>query len=258
MPPPACRCATGTPRAPTGRPSSGTTTTSSSAPPDLWRAIAARYRDNEAVFGYDILGEPLCADHDLLHRFNMRMVGAIRSVDPDHIIVVEGDRWGQDAASLRDELFADPQLTYSPHFYPTSKPPFDRLTEYPGEWEGRRYGRDELVALLDGYTDEARILRPVLMGEFGVPVSMRAGAGTVQIGQADAAERAARRDTRLAMLRDVVGHFEEKGWSWAMWDYKDLGVLGLVVPKPDTPWQRSWGAPECAAGATPTARPWPS
>ena len=29
--------------------------------------------------------------------------GTVLSVDPDHIIVVEGDRWGQDAASLRDD-----------------------------------------------------------------------------------------------------------------------------------------------------------
>ncbi len=210
---------------------------------DLWRALAARYRDDETVFGYDILGEPLCPDHDLLHRFNMRMIGAIRSVDPHHVIVVEGDRWGQDAASLRDELFADPQLTYSPHFYPTAKLPFDRLTEYPGEWEGRRYGRDELVALLEGYTDEARIERPVLMGEFGVSVPMRVDGGTALIGQG-VVGGSGRAAARQAMLRDVVGHIEEKGWSWAMWDYKDLGMLGLVVPKPDTPWRRFVGSPE--------------
>jgi len=204
----------------------------------LWRRLAERYRDHDAVFGYDILGEPVCPDHEVLHRFNMRVIHAIRQVDPHHIIVVEGDRWGQDAASLRDEVFADPQVTYSPHFYPTAKAPFGSLSEYPGEFEGRSYGRRELIALLDGYTDEARIRRPVLMGEFGVPLSIRAGAGTAVISQSDAEGRAAREPARLAMLRDLVGHFEQKGWSWAMWDYKDLGTLGVVGPRPDTPWRR--------------------
>jgi endoglucanase len=187
----------------------------------IWRDVAARYRDDDRVFGYEALGEPVAPDPDGFHAFNMRMIEAIRSVDSQHIVAVESNDWGQRIESLRDEVFDDPLVIPSLHFYPTNKFPFDRLTEYPGEWEGKRYGRDELVALLDGYYDDRRIQRPMLAGEFGVPRF-----------------RGERSAAMARMLRDMVGFFEEKGWSWATWAHKDLGALGLLRPKADTPWRR--------------------
>ena len=58
----------------------------------LWEAIAAHYRGNPAVAGYDLLNEP---ENDTEHTGRMQwdyyneLYRAVRAVDPDHIIFIE-------------------------------------------------------------------------------------------------------------------------------------------------------------------------
>jgi hypothetical protein len=44
--------------------------------------------------------------------------------------------------------------------------------------------------------------------------------------------------TQLAITRDLISIFEEKGWGWSMWCYKDLSQMGFVNPRLDTPWKQ--------------------
>ena len=65
---------------------------------DLWRALAARYRQRTAVLGYDLLNEPLPNEWqhtfpDQLVALYKRITAAIRDVDPDHLIMYEGTHW---------------------------------------------------------------------------------------------------------------------------------------------------------------------
>jgi aryl-phospho-beta-D-glucosidase BglC (GH1 family) len=66
----------------------------------IWEAIAARYKDNPAVAGYDLINEPFCtyrynsslgADglHKLLWPIYDNAYKRIRAIDPDHIIIME-------------------------------------------------------------------------------------------------------------------------------------------------------------------------
>lgn len=59
----------------------------------LWVAIAERYKGNATVAMYDIMNEPTMtsqATYDARPEVYDRMYKAIRAVDPDHIIAIEG------------------------------------------------------------------------------------------------------------------------------------------------------------------------
>ena len=74
----------------------------------LWQKIAARYANEPAVGGYDILNEPNWGFEDTLHDRNglkedknvqlkqllVDITNAIREVDKNHIIIIEGNGWG--------------------------------------------------------------------------------------------------------------------------------------------------------------------
>jgi len=195
----------------------------------LWRFIAERYRNEPRVFGYEVLNEPLCPDPDVFNRFNRQVIKAIREVDREHIIVVESNEWGKKIATLATDLFDDPQVMPSSHHYHSQFPPFDRLTAYPGEHEGKRYGRDELAATLAPTFDYDRIDRPVLVGEFGI------------------GRRWGNRPVSLAILDGLLGIFEDLGFAWTIWTYKDVGAMGILSPRAETPWKQFQELPEVAS-----------
>ena len=73
---------------------------------DIWEKIARRYKDNPVVAGYDLLNEPYCTYrynssrsetelHQLLWDVYDQAYDVIRSVDPNHIIIMEAtwDSW---------------------------------------------------------------------------------------------------------------------------------------------------------------------
>ncbi len=58
---------------------------------DIWKQIAQHYKNNPGVAGYDLINEPTGAPNSSAV-WNMydRMYDAIRPVDPDHLIIMEG------------------------------------------------------------------------------------------------------------------------------------------------------------------------
>lgn len=60
---------------------------------NLWRVIAGRYRGNPWVAGYNPLNEPADEEWVRLLSFYDRLVPAIREVDPDHILFLEGNTY---------------------------------------------------------------------------------------------------------------------------------------------------------------------
>ena len=67
---------------------------------EIWKVVAARYAGNPAVAGYDLMNEPFCtyrysssktADelHQMLWGVYDKAYDTIRSVDPDHVIIME-------------------------------------------------------------------------------------------------------------------------------------------------------------------------
>ncbi|MBV8855494.1 MAG: glycoside hydrolase family 5 protein [Acidobacteria bacterium] len=66
---------------------------------NLWRKLAARYAQEPAVLGYDLLNEPVAHYFDAAH-FNPRLeplykkiVAGIREVDKNHVVFLGGAQW---------------------------------------------------------------------------------------------------------------------------------------------------------------------
>jgi endoglucanase len=94
----------------------------------LWRELARRYADNPWVGGYDILNEPNwdfdgpgggngCNDkaNRPIAALYKRITSAIREHDRNHLIVIEGNCWGNNYAGIKPDW--DDKLVLSFHKY---------------------------------------------------------------------------------------------------------------------------------------------
>jgi endoglucanase len=99
----------------------------------MWQKIAAHYRDETAVLGYDLLNEPISPYSDVAY-LNLRLeplyrdiVAAIRSVDRNHAVLLGGAQWNTNFAVF-DEPF-DGNAIYTYHKFWVN-PSRDGLQEY--------------------------------------------------------------------------------------------------------------------------------
>ncbi len=122
---------------------------------DLWQTIAKRYASEPFVAGYDFFDEPYDVENDgsfkegdaVLRKMYLDLTAAVRSVDPNHILFVEGTDWSQDDGFGGLLPAWDPQMVWSAHIY--------------------NLDNEKLVALKP-YTDlRASSGRPVWDGETG-------------------------------------------------------------------------------------------
>lgn len=80
----------------------------------LWKKLAERYKDEPMIAAYDIINEPNwgfqnhdndpngCAESQNTMLWNLQkdITTAIREVDPNHVIVIEGNCWGNNYSGL--------------------------------------------------------------------------------------------------------------------------------------------------------------
>ena len=82
---------------------------------ELWKTVAARYRDRDIIAGYDLLNEPTGANDLQRWAFYDRLYDAVRSVDDRHVLIIESV-W--ETKNLPDpELFEWENVAYSYHNY---------------------------------------------------------------------------------------------------------------------------------------------
>ncbi|UTA53224.1 cellulase family glycosylhydrolase [Lysobacter soli] len=125
----------------------------------LWRRLAERYKDEPAIAAYDILNEPNWGFHDAADRNGCKESGnaplrellqrttrAIREVDTRHIVIIEGNCWGNNYRGVLDAGPWDDNLVVSFHKY----------------WNGT--GRDSIAELL-ALRDRWKL--PLYLGETG-------------------------------------------------------------------------------------------
>ena len=99
----------------------------------LWKAIAAHYRDEPAVLGYDLLNEPISPYSDeaylnpRLEPLYREIVAAIRSVDAHHVVLLAGGQWSTSFAMFGRPFDANAVYTYHKFW---AKPTRDALQSY--------------------------------------------------------------------------------------------------------------------------------
>ncbi len=184
----------------------------------LWEKIAERYKDNPWVAGYNPLNEPSDPSGVLLNSFYQRVVTAIRAIDSEHIIFLEGNRYSRDFSMFGTPL---PNVIYTLHDYPA--PGFINGGSYPGFTRGEYFDREVLCnKLMQTCQYMLENGTPIWVGEFG-PVY-------TGIPENDA--------MRYKVLEDQLSFYKDLGASWSLWTYKDVGLQGLVSLAPDSKWMQ--------------------
>jgi endoglucanase len=100
---------------------------------DVWRRIAAHYRDETTILGYDLLNEPI-PHFPQLQKYNSRLeplykriCSAIREADTNHVIILGGAQWDSNFKVFGPPF--DRNAMYTFHKYWTA-PKKDAIQEY--------------------------------------------------------------------------------------------------------------------------------
>jgi endoglucanase len=184
----------------------------------LWEALARRYRGHPWVAGYNPINEPGDVGGAAIGPFYQRLHDAVRAVDPDHVLFLEGNRY-----SLDFDVFGEPwpNTVYTVHDY--ALPGLYDGGDYPGLSRGTYVDRDVIERTFLARTEYMRRTgTPIWVGEFG----------PVYPGDA-------RRDAmRRQVLTDQLEIYRRHDAGWALWTYKDIGLQGLVCASADSPYVR--------------------
>ena len=90
---------------------------------DIWQKIAARYKEEPVILGYELANEPIAHYFENKEELNkkleplyMRAVKAIREKDANHTILLGGARWNSDFYMFSNWTF-DNNIMYTCHRY---------------------------------------------------------------------------------------------------------------------------------------------
>jgi endoglucanase len=184
----------------------------------LWQAIAERYKDNPAVFGYNPVNEPADPSGEVIGPFYERLERAIREVDPRHVLFLDGNKYSTDFSAFT-EPFAN--TVYTAHDY--ALPGIVADADYPGTARGEYFDRGVLEQTFLRRTEFMRRTgTPIWIGEFG------------PVYTGDPTRDAA----RYRLLRDQLEIYQQHDASWSLWTYKDIGLQGVTYAKPDSGYLR--------------------
>ena len=198
----------------------------------LWAELACRYKDIPAVAGYNVMNEPVTnapygrfsnayqPDWEVINRVYRQVTEAIRKVDAQHIIFLEGDYFSSRFEGL-EAPFAE-NLVYSSHNYNAGG---FGPGAYPGEIGGVRWDKEMQRQVFLNHSGRRFCQKhnvPLWVGEFGAAYN-----GPAQ-----------EIPDRLRALDDQLAVYNEYGAHWTMWTYKDIHVMGWVQLDPQSDYIR--------------------
>ena len=180
---------------------------------EVWRHLAARYKNAKPIWGYDLANEPVeglieegCDDWQALAE---RTAKAIREIDPQRALIVEPAGWGGPDCLLDWLPLAVSNVVYSVHMYLpsafTHQGVFGKTPEcgYPGLIDGKVWNRAQLEAALQPVIDfQRRYNVRIYIGEFS-------------------AIRWAPDHSSYRWLKDVIDIFEAHDWDWSYHAFRE-------------------------------------
>ena len=81
----------------------------------LWKAIASRYKNKSIIAGYDLLNEPDIKNNKILIDFYKILIENIRTVDKNHLLLIEGNDYARDFSFF--EKILDENMAFEFHLY---------------------------------------------------------------------------------------------------------------------------------------------
>ncbi len=106
----------------------------------LWRALAAHYRDEPAILGYDLLNEPISPYSDenylnpRLEPLYRDIVAAIRSVDRNHAVLLAGAQWSTSFAVFGRPFDANAVYTYHKFWAVPTRDALQSYVNFSNRW----------------------------------------------------------------------------------------------------------------------------
>lgn len=187
----------------------------------LWESFACRNRDIPgSLLSFDLLNEPPAPGEHGLTRSNhaaliRRTVAAIREIDPDREVVING--LGGGYLSLPE--LSDLGITHSGRGYHPMPVSHHKATwwadhakapapQYPGlKWQGRRWDRNALRESYKSWREVERCGARIHIGEFGC-------------------FKHTPNDIALRWLADILSVYKEFEWGYALWNFR--GPFGII------------------------------
>jgi len=181
---------------------------------EVWRRIAARYKNARAIWGYDLANEPVedfveegCDDWRGLAE---RAARAIREIDPSRAIICEAPPWGAPESLAEFAPINVSNVIYSVHMYVPGEfthqgvhKPATEPVYYPGTIRGKKWDRAALEKTLQPVLDfQKRYNVHIYIGEFS-------------------AIRWAPGDSARQYLADCIDIFESHGWDWSYHAFRE-------------------------------------
>ena len=181
----------------------------------VWEKIAAKYKDNPVIWGYDILNEPREDNYVYepggaldWNRLAERVAAAIRKIDPDKPFIVEPAQWGSPSGLHVFKPIPVKNIVYSVHFYEPGEFTHQGIyghpdgVAYPGMISGKKWDKAMLRRKLQPVVDFQRQYKvPIYIGEFS---AARWAPGAAQ------------------WLQDLIEIFEENGWDWTYHAFREF------------------------------------
>ena len=166
----------------------------------LWTKLAARYKDEPWIGGYDLINEPNwsfatpgkgngCDESEskAVWDLQQRITAAIRTVDTKHMVIVEGNCWGNNYKGLPPAWDANMALSF--HKY---------------------WNRNDAASIADITALRESYGRPIWLGESG--------------------------ENSNVWFTDAIALVEGQGIGWAFWPLKKVGFNQPLEIDPGAGW----------------------
>jgi endoglucanase len=107
----------------------------------LWRQLAAHYRDEATILGYDLLNEPISPYSDVnylnpqLEPLYRDIVAAVRSVDPNHVVLLAGAQWGTNFAVFDRPFDGNAVYTYHKFWVNPTRDGVQEYLNFSNRWK---------------------------------------------------------------------------------------------------------------------------
>lgn len=181
---------------------------------EVWDKLANHYKDQPAVWGYDLVNEPVegkVADGLMdWPALAGHVAKRVRAIDPHKAIIVEPGPSGGWGNLPFFEPIQVPGIVYSVHLYDPIQFTHQGILggmplgqSYPGTVQGVKWDKEKLKEILSPVRDYQKDYGvPVYIGEFSAP-------------------RWAPDGSAARYLRDCVEIFEEYGWDWSYHAFRE-------------------------------------
>jgi hypothetical protein len=178
---------------------------------EVWKKMAARYKGDSRIWGYDLVNEPVddgtsenCLDWQGL---SLRAARAVREIDPACTLIIEPPQWGSAQGFTGFQPLELTNVVYSFHFYnPTEFThqgvfgPSEPI-RYPGKIAGAQWDKAAIEAAMAPAIEFARRHRVhMYVGEFS---AIRWAPGAEQY------------------LTDLIDTIESHGWDWSYHAFRE-------------------------------------